>query len=362
MNMDEFNIYKKEGNRLFSLSQKYDINDTEYQINLKKSCESYGECLNAMIKLESSEDFINLNSKEIEEFNYMKPCIFQNLALANIKLGGYEGCRRCCNAAILFCNKPYYLLEDMGTEDDMTIDMTITAPVLPAYNDILTKSLYRRGQCLQYLEYLELAHQDYLLCKRISPNNKVVITSINEIEKMLLRDKQNSKSGNNNNNKFNDYVLDQSDISSITQNGGKCFLRKGYWSQSVTETRVYFPMSLLIKEHNQIYTSKIDNMKSSKLKCEFSSMSMKILYDDVILFDLFIEYMIINKSCTWMLETYGSCSNSSKNESNHPNYLVIYLYKSPSVEWFAGCEWWDRVFAGKKYNNFIISFFLIKFI
>lgn len=342
--MEELYIYKKEGNRLFSLSQKYNINDTEYQINLKKSCESYGECLNAMIKLESSEEFLKLNSKEINEFNYMKPCIFQNLALANFKLGGYEGCRRCCNAAILYCNKPFYLLDDMGTEDDLTIDMAITEPVLPTYIDILTKSIYRRGQCLQYLEYLELALQDYLLCKRISPNNKVVITSINEVEKMLLKDKQISKPVNNNNNQINEYILDQSDISSITQNGGKCFLRKGYWSQSVTEARTYFPISLLLKEYNQIHTDKINNITSSKLKCEFSPMSMKIFYDNVILFDLFLEYMIVNKSCTWMLETYGN--NRNKNESNHPNYLVIYLYKSPSLEWFAGCEWWDRVFAG----------------
>jgi len=43
-------------------------------------------------------------------------------------------------------------------------------------------------------------------------------------------------------------------------------------------------------------------------------------------------------------EEEGRCKDTAI--SSPVMYLVLYLQKAPSFEWFPGCEWWDRVFVG----------------
>lgn len=45
-------------------------------------------------------------------------------------------------------------------------------------------------------------------------------------------------------------------------------------------------------------------------------------------------------------EGEGGGGGDGDGEEDPPSvHLVLYLRKAPSVEWFPGCEWWDRVFA-----------------
>ena len=55
-----------------------------------------------MLSLEDSCTDTTLN----DEFHMLKATLFLNIAIANMKLNSYEGCCRCCNVVIAFCNKP----------------------------------------------------------------------------------------------------------------------------------------------------------------------------------------------------------------------------------------------------------------
>jgi hypothetical protein len=69
-----------------------------------------------------------------------------------------------------------------------------------------------------------------------------------------------------------------------------------------------------------------------------------------------LEHIIASGDCTWTMETIddkasvGEASSSGTQtagvKSCGRQYVVLHLVKAPSVEWFPGCEWWDRVFAG----------------
>jgi tetratricopeptide (TPR) repeat protein len=294
----------------------------------------------------------------------MKATLFLNIAIANMKLSSYEGCCRCCNVVIACCNNPTMKLSDMGIDDDMTLRITIIEPVIPAYANIAVKALYRRGKCLEASGYLDEALCDFDTANRILPNTKCINDSINEINSILSRrtiventtytkTDMNTNTDSIDNNYLSLLSLSPEEKIEVTKNGGPCWLRLGYWSQSISESRVYLPMIDLIKFSSQVEDGKFPSslLLSSSWKVEFEQMQISIYLcsspsssssktTKECIFQENLEYNINIKDSLWMLESYGSSTNINKVN----NYLVLYLAKVSSVEWFPGCEWWDRVF------------------
>jgi hypothetical protein len=129
---------------------------------------------------------------------------------------------------------------------------------------------------------------------------------------------------------------------SIMVNGGYCMMRKAAWSQSVPDATVYVPLSLFASIADQISTelSKID--KKSKWSVEFEPHALTVKNYGNLIFYENLEHNIVPSQCLWMLEDH--LESSAGSSSTVQQVLVLYLHKAPSLEWFPGCEWWDRVF------------------
>lgn len=349
ININDIIKLKEEGNEYYKKALKLDEDDVSYKQILSLACSTYANCIEKMLLLEDSSSDTSLN----DEFHMLKATLFLNIAVANMKLNSFEGCCRCCNVVIAFCNKPTMKLSDMGIDDDMTIRISIIEPVIPAYVNLAVKALYRRGKSLQESGYLEEALVDFKSANRISPDTKCINDSIIEVNRIL---NQINNSNNNNNDmnmknekKDNDidlsiFSLSPQEIIEMTKNGGPCWMRLGYWSQSIKETRVYLPISDLMKLSCQSNDVSLPSLSSSWI-VEFEKAQISIYLNipnsskECILQEC-LEYNINVKECIWMLESYESRNNMMNNINN---YLVLYLSKVPSLEWFPGCEWWDRV-------------------
>ena len=327
-----------------------DDDDPGYTSSLSLACTTYARCIEKMLQLEDNEFIYDDN------FHMLKATLFLNIAIANMKLNSFEGCCRCCNVVIAFCNNPTMKLSDMGIDDDMTMRITIIEPVIPAYVNIAVKALYRRGKCLQGSGYLEQALFDFDTADRVSPNTKCITDSIIELKNILNTNTDvkntintNTDINNNTDTMDNSFLSSSSSLSSqekseMTKNGGPCWLRIGYWSQTIKEARVYLPMKDLIKFSSLCDDGKFPSslLLASSWKVEFEQMQVSIYIAKPLpssskecVFQESLEYNINVKDSLWMFETYGS--------SKFNNYLVLYLTKTPSLEWFPGCEWWDRV-------------------
>jgi len=188
----------------------------------------------------------------------------------------------------------------------------------------------------------------------------------------------------------------------MTANGGFCLRRRGFWSQSVCNTVVYLRIDDLLSSarrrsagnntqfgHQDVfndlsgagsgsgsaYGSGVAGRSSaSEWKVAMRVDSVAVHYNGLcVLPPQSFEYNIIVSSSLWTLESYGpTYSNREPKRSvtgsrdsgisagDHATiatdnfegilppkhtHLVLYLQKAPSVEWFPGCEWWDRVFV-----------------
>lgn len=137
----------------------------------------------------------------------------------------------------------------------------------------------------------------------------------------------------------------------LTANGGHCWLRRGHWSQTVADAAVYLPVALFIGRHAaEMVTGR------QQWKVEFKRMAVIVTFQPLPSSSggsgsdggagkaatLPLEHIIVSSECTWTLDHVGGPLGSTAGRQ----HLVLHLSKAPSVEWFPGCEWWDRVFAG----------------
>jgi hypothetical protein len=188
----------------------------------------------------------------------------------------------------------------------------------------------------------------------------------------------------------------------MTVNGGKCWMRKGYWSQTVTDSTVYIPISYLIsflnvRSNNDIgdtakYRDDNDNIDGlnpnpnpnpnynssfNKWNISFKHRTITIslkdgsseCVDEREYLALDLEHNIISNECSWTMDNglndndnsndiNTSSNNDNDNDNDNDNskssvsssskplqyqYLALHLIKAPPVEWFQGSEWWDRV-------------------
>ena len=134
-----------------------------------ESAQLYGQCLEAAIVVESTGKLSSADEKGLME---LKPTIFLNLAAANMKLQAWDGARRLCNVALIFCNTPYLPLDDLGVADDINIDTEAFEPILPERKGAVVKALYRRGQCFLELGDAEKALMDFDHAISLSPEEK----------------------------------------------------------------------------------------------------------------------------------------------------------------------------------------------
>lgn len=146
--------------------------------NFRAACTSYGQAVSDLMSTET--ELVQSASEAIlEEISQLKITLFLNLAAANLKLGSSEGCRRCTNTSLVFCNKPSLLLSDLGIEDDITEDTQVLEPVtLPRLEALMAKALYRRGQ--SYVEELnwEKAIRDFEHALRFAPGDSAIRSGI----------------------------------------------------------------------------------------------------------------------------------------------------------------------------------------
>lgn len=155
---------KKNGNKAFSEGR------------FQEACQIYGQCIEGLITLEASGSGESLGPI----FENAKITLFLNLALSNLKLGSYEGCRRCCNAALVFCNKPSLKLSDLGVDDDLTEDIAVSLQDVK-YTALTTKCLFRRSQCLVDLGEFDNALRDLKSAECLSPEDPTIKKAIADI-------------------------------------------------------------------------------------------------------------------------------------------------------------------------------------
>jgi tetratricopeptide (TPR) repeat protein len=343
-----------------------------------KAAARYGSAVEVMVQEEAANPAVCANDKWAD----MKATLFLNLAAANLKLEAYEGCKRCCNTTLLFCNNPYLPLEEMGIEDDLTGNaMTATEPVLPSHQTIVGKALFRRGQSNLSLGDAEQAMLDFQTALRCIPNDKAVTSALTSLRNHFVpttaqgnserehqkqrepiayhnttHNKPTNSASSNSSNRTQTVDIPEADLLSMTGNGGLCLLGKGFWSQTPHEARVYLSLSEILPLN---YLADNETVNAKDVKLEFFKMSVQLFLKSELYQELQLEYAITPAQCIWAVESCVSCydrggvptsaskqgyptkASSSEAKSTH---LVLYLQKAASLEWFPGCEWWDRVF------------------
>ena len=155
------------------------------QEGYREACVVYGQVLSGMMQYEAAAGAgagaetgtAAAAAAAAGDLALLRPTIFLNLAAANLHLQGLEACFKCCNAAILFINRPEMLLEEMGLGDDCEDisdvfcgGVPVREPVLPRMQALAEKALFRRAKCLQEMGglHLESARRDLLQVLRIS--------------------------------------------------------------------------------------------------------------------------------------------------------------------------------------------------
>lgn len=364
--MEKINILKEEGNNHYKQGCKL-YPDNTAETSFRNSCLIYGNCIEEMVQFEGSCD--DNNVVVLEEYQMLKPTIFLNLAAANLKLQHFEGCKRCCNSCIVFCNHPNLSLDEMGIDDDLTLHVQIHEPVNPSRKNIACKALYRRGLCYMELSDFEYALIDFQAALRINPNGKDIKNAIEEVKKQILNisnHTQRPEDDSQKQAKAKPLLEGSKSIKSLLPelgvNGGYCLYRKGIWSQNINFVTANIPINAIIDlDINTDITSSssssnadeaynfYDNLKSKELKSCAKSISVVFNQRSIEVFMFHssssssllvlsegLEYNIITDECTWTLEINP--------DTDVGVFLVLYMHKAPSLEWFPGCEWWDRLF------------------
>jgi len=313
--MDGIRALHREGNTLFSNAGQ-EAASMKGTAALKNACVLYGQCVEAMVEFEVNGERESLPSQaEKDEFDSLKVTIFLNLGISNMKLGSLEGCRRCCNVALLYCNNPCLGLQEMDIDPET--DIVLTEPVLTSFVTLATKALFRRGKCFQEMGCVELAMKDFQGAQRLSPNIKMITDALTEVESLIdeamttneskykadgasdsvsttsvFRGSANIPGGGNcgsgsgggcgtagvgvagssggrgwsggagtgrdgttmgskSGSKGGLDHLTAAEVTAMTVNGGPCLLRRAMWCQTVGEARVYVPLPTLLNLSQQ---------------------------------------------------------------------------------------------------------------
>lgn len=308
-----------------------------------KACVLYGEAINLILLLES-----NLNADDVESalhdaFMVIRPTLFLNLAASNLKLNAADGALQCCNSAIQLCNAPGLLYADLASSKD-TVD--IVHPVAQAMLQTMTKALFRRGTCFEALGDVNAALEDYLAAVSISPDNQELKLLIEAAEERMrcTTNTEMKKASNHSAESVRPAARRDDGLSKerMSVNGGRCWMRKGLWSQTVTDVIVFLPLyivylELYAEEGDRTTTDLTHNYRllGKNLKVVFKNHSITISIsistesDRSITIDL--EHAVISSECTWTLDLDSDPTLDSGD-------LIIYLSKAPKFEWFPGQE------------------------
>jgi hypothetical protein len=162
----------------------------------------------------------------------------------------------------------------------------------------------------------------------------------------------------------------------LVTNGGYCYRRRGLWSQTVENCIVYLPLMLLYEPllsqmdscqdlataydlYCQRY-SRVDNTTGDKDKFLFiaqewltaeqievnfckDQICVGIKTNSTIQLTLELEYRINAAECTWQLSDLRPASTTVSSRSSNNTHIELSLVKTPPVEVFPGCEWFDRI-------------------
>ena len=294
------------------------------------------------------------------EFDKLKSLLFTNLAIANMKLGNHEGCFKCCNIAIVFCNDPGLLLQAISDYDEDTNmvdkDATLKLPIENKdFVTIATKIMFRRGKCYQETFDYQLALEDFRMAYSISPI-KVIEGAIAEVveligacdgglglggadrEKLLLEQSKRKKRAL----KFesSDGSSDEQ-LQALMRNGGRCLDSQCPWAQTSTEATVYIPYSIVLSsiisvthfDDKECEEGAVKPLEDATVSFEESEVFVRYSDKFILLMNMALEHNICPASSSYKICDVGKT-----------RFLVLVLRKQPSREPFAGSEWWDRVF------------------
>jgi len=120
------------------------------------------------------------------------------------------------------------------------------------------------------------------------------------------------------------YSLSKSNIDSMTANGSKSWLRRAYWSQSITEVILHIPVQFLVSLSDTTLPSSGD-AKNKTWTVDFSPNEIRIFHKSFgLVLDEPLEYNIKCADCTWAIES------SADNEEYL--FFVLYLAKTEPFE------------------------------
>jgi tetratricopeptide (TPR) repeat protein len=303
----------------------------------------YGEAINLILLLES-----NLNADDVESalhdaFMVIRPTLFLNLAASNLKLSAADGALQCCNTAIQLCNAPGLLYSDLASSKDI---VDIVHPVAQAMLQTMAKALFRRGTCFEALGDVNAALKDYLAAASISPDNQELKLLVEAAEERMrcTTNTEKTKATNHSAESIRTAARRNDGLSkeSMCVNGGRCWMRKGLWSQTVTDVIVYLPLQVvhleLYAEEGEVITADFKHhfkLLWKNLTVAFTNhsitMSISTSTDNDRSITIDLEHAVISSECTWTLDLDSDPTLESGD-------LIIYLSKAPKFEWFPGQE------------------------
>ena len=317
------------------------------------ACVLYANAVENLMEVEGSGDD---KYPQNPFLNHLKPQLFLNMAIANYKMNEIDGAIKSCDTALVFCKNPELYLSDLGIDDDLNVNVSFDVEKVKIRGDLYkttAKVLYRRGLCKKAklrgkpsAKAIEDIRNDFLMALTYLPEDPAIKNALLDLGPdpnfmNVSSTPTSSSSMQIKNMKSTGYT--ESEIHYMTVNGGKCLLRKAYWSQNTTETKVYIPITYLLRDLD--FEVRRDGEESLEIalrakgwKVEFLQSEVKIEHNvyGMMLWEP-LEYDIKPDASMWMVE-------SSKESGEGDMFVVLYLHKVPSVEKFPGCEWWDRVF------------------
>ena len=329
-----------------------------------------------------------LSDAMYEAFSILRPLLFLNLAVSNLKLDAADGALRCCNSALQLCNTPGLLYTDLAASEE---NVDVLHPIAEVMESLITKALYRRGKCFDILGNLPLAVKDYLIATSISPNNKEVKEALfsalkrrdAEFQAKLDDDRdeassfndESMSSGRKNESSFIERTIPIIEpTEEMTVNGGRCWMRRAYWSQTVLDASMYIPLEVLYTQlskqsnndgtnvgdmncqyidHNDEDSGIISGMSSSSSSSGIADKNSRNQYNGasnkwkinfssrlVVINNipensstiLSLENLIISHECTWTMD-------------QDSNMIVLHFVKGPSFEWFPGQEVTSKILS-----------------
>jgi hypothetical protein len=293
--MEAFLQYKVDGNKSYKMGQ------------FVEACLSYAKAVEGIREYEST----GLNSDRSEPTEELKASLFLNLGMANFNMGEFDACRRCCNTALVLCQKPSMLLDDLGVEDDLDRDLPVDATVMPIFlKKTAAKALYRRGLCLVKCKSIIAALEDFKTSLLLLPGDTRTQQAIAQHSIQISTQS-----------------LHEADVSSMTVNGGTCLLRRAFWSQTPSEVYIHIPFESL----STTLGIECSRILAKEICIESDSISITHVSTSCVVVES-LAHKIIPNECIWTL--------------NDGSFLILYIIKNDAPEKFPGCEWWDRVFVG----------------